>query len=329
MKTSMLAICGASLFALALFSQPARGQTASPGADATPTPTPTATPGPPTAEDVVKQSAEAQLTAGSVHIAEIGDSVSPKLLRIRLEMRGDESFKSPVQLHLYQIVQTTDLRTTPHRTAKAHGQAIGVGDVVATRTNGGAWKCQTLSSVSDAVNQVTGEITGSGTSGSGTTSIEFASPATVTIGTTPAWHIHETVQIPGQSSSDTLSEEINLYISQTDNLLLRETAKVHLALTLKIKNTAKHIAIDATSSADYSNYGETVNITLPRACQASAELPAALDVGLDPRARLVASARAMERMLKSEVATHLSEHTVTIDGQPVGSSISAALPANP
>jgi hypothetical protein len=216
-------------------------------------------------------------------------------------MHGDESVKTPVQLHLYLTTQETELSTKPHTTVKARGQSIGVGDVLATRINGGTWKCDTLTSASDAVNQATGGIGGTGTSDTVNTTIDFASPPTVTIGTTRAWHVHATVQSPGPSSGDTLSEVIDLYISQVDNQLLRETETLHLSISVKVKKKTERFSVNDTSATDFSGYGESLNITLPKACQAKADL-AGLPYGqLDPRARLIASARAMERTLLSAV----------------------------
>lgn len=253
----------AALLALFTLALPAHGQSTGPTPTASPTPGPTPT-ALPSADDLLKRMYEAEVSRGSAHYVEVDRYSTPGRMRETDTTRGDVSWRDKL-LRQHVTERTTDLTKKPHTTKVINTQLYIVGGTAALRDGHEKWRCL----------GVPGADPGAASPGSADISSALLGNITTTdtdLGLTTlkgvsVWHIRETMVIPGVTPANHPGTG-DYYIAQDDYRPLRETVDLTMTFTLPGKgNTVNRNTIAETGVEDFTRYGETFSVTLPKACR--------------------------------------------------------------
>ena len=188
-----------------------------------------------------------------------------KGVTIAMASEGDMSLVKPQQGHLV-TAQTVSGVGQPSQTLPV-AESIFRGKPLASRSGIGPWKCTKLkTSLSSTQLSLSPSI--SGPSAAHTT-LHFSKALNLgpeTIDGTPVWHLRNTgrLSVGAKKTLEVERLQLEYYVAQSD-LTLRRLTEIGAATISKQKLTAN-------VTADFSMYGEPVNVVLPAECNTVSHL---------------------------------------------------------
>lgn len=223
---------------------------------ATPVPTPLA-------QDLIAQSYAAQQRQGAMHWTESLHFSTPKKSRETDITTGDISWRDNL-LRQVTTAHTTNLHKKPNTTHVSKTRELAAAGVLATRTDKKPWDCSTADLSS-------GDSSGSGdeVSDSFLEDAQFTETnlGLETLNGIQVWHVRETMTIPGMTPQGRPGVG-DYYISQADQTPVREIVSLTMTFLLPAKGSSyTREKIIQHSVQNYGQYGETFQVTLPRACR--------------------------------------------------------------
>jgi hypothetical protein len=254
MKT-VLALPAGILVLLFALTQPASGQTPPPNSGSTVTPIPTAVPtltlAPlPSGGQLISQMKSIVKAKGSAHVESYIAVAVGSLSVVESPIHVDLSWqRSQVRAKLVTHSSSGNSQTTTVQ----HISYASVGNRTATRRDHHAWQCATSRSyVASLLLTLAGFLHAHGQ--------DAQNLGAETVDGTAVWHVRTTQPEPLDiSSGRNPRQPVDYYISQSDSMVVRMT----LTESVSTETTVALVEI----KNDYSSYGETVSVTLPKPCR--------------------------------------------------------------
>lgn len=262
MWKSVISVVLGSLLALMASGHDVKGQNPSPSPTGTPlvaptsepalTSSPTASPtiGPPSGPDLIVAMKSAVKEAGSVRAA---GSVSLELLRHSRIVENITANTSWTQAMVKLSGQITQIDfTKPPKSTSQMGTYVEVATHSASKLGRAKWLCETSSrTLKNNLLLLAGFLY--------TKKVGALNLGAAIVDSVPVWHVRAIqTSRPIEYLPPTRPLQADLYISQTDNTVVRETWSLTVATpTARLKQSL---------TLDYSNYGEMFSATLPKAC---------------------------------------------------------------
>lgn len=227
------------------------------------TATPAATPDP---QALMQQAYANQPAQGAVHWRETTTYRTPKQSRETDWTVGDLSWRDTL-LHQVTTARTTNLHKKPNTTTTSKTIDLIARGVLAERTDKQPWDCS-------AVDFSSASVAGSGSDSgdlssvlTGTASFTETNLGLETLNGVPVWHLRETMAIPGGTPQGHPGVG-DYYISEADEIPLREVVSLTMLFPVPWSGSSvRTVKVIEHSTLDYTNYGETFGVTLPKACR--------------------------------------------------------------
>jgi hypothetical protein len=165
----------------------------------------------------------------------------------------DQSWRSSIKLQAQQ---------TGKPAIQIAEDVIDVGKRQATRLPAGTWSCARVAKFDSPLGSVGfANLTG------GPTRSRFDAPVATALGGLSVWRVREILVPTDAAAIVSGTESIDYFISQSDGSLLRKV----LRLKGKVYSAGAHRTalgpFTAAGQEDYSTYGETFSVKLPKSCQ--------------------------------------------------------------